>query len=69
MTLFSSYYDNEEVSDCDFINNVYETYGKTMWKYAYKLSKNYDTANDIISISFVNIIEKVSIIKKYEITS
>lgn len=26
-----------EVSNCNFVTNLYEKYGKTLWKYAFKL--------------------------------
>lgn len=48
----------------ELVTDLYNTYGKTMWKYAYKLSNDYEISNDVVSIAFVKIIEKLDLIKK-----
>nr|WP_312576496.1 sigma-70 family RNA polymerase sigma factor [Sedimentibacter sp.] len=53
-----------EVSNRDYATYLYEKYGKTLWKYAYKLSKNHDISNDMVSTTFLKVIEKIETIKK-----
>jgi len=53
-----------EVSNCGFVTNLYEKYGRTLWKYAFKLSNSSEVSSDIISTTFLKVIEKVDIIKK-----
>lgn len=66
MIIFSTFSNNEE-NDLEFITRLYGNYGKVMWKYAYKLSNDYDVSNDIVSMSFLKIIEKVEIVRKVRI--
>lgn len=58
--------DTEEstLDDKEFVINLYEKYGKSLWKYAYSLSKNNEVANDLVSATFLKIIEKIDIIRK-----
>jgi len=53
-----------EVNNYEYTKNLYEKYGKTLWKYAFKLSKNNEIADDILSTTFLKVIEKIEIIKK-----
>lgn len=53
-----------EVNNREFVTQLYEKYGKILWKYACKLSKNHEIANDTVSETFLKIIEKIEIIKK-----
>ncbi len=55
---------NTEGNNVELVTNLYNTYSKTMWKYAYKLSNDYEISNDIVSISFLKIIEKLDLVKK-----
>lgn len=48
----------------ELVTDLYNTYGKAMWKYAYKLSNDYEISNDVVSIAFVKIIEKLDLVKK-----
>ena len=50
--------------DKEYIIDLYERYGKSLWKYAYSLSKNNEIANDLVSATFLKIIEKIDIIRK-----
>lgn len=56
--------ENIEDNDYDYLTNLYDKYGKALWKYAYKLSENYEIANDITSITFLKIIENLDKIRK-----
>lgn len=58
--------DTEEstLDDKEFVITLYEKYGKPLWKYAYSLSKNNEAANDLVSTTFLNVIEKIEIIRK-----
>ncbi len=58
--------DTEEstLDDKEFVINLYEKYGKPLWKYAYSLSKNNEAANDLVSTTFLKVIEKIEIIRK-----
>lgn len=53
-----------EINDYDYVTNLYEKYGKALWKYAYTLSKNSEVSNDLVSITFLKVIEKIEMIKK-----
>jgi RNA polymerase sigma-70 factor (ECF subfamily) len=48
----------------DYVTLLYENYGRALWKYAYSLSQNNEIASDLVSITFLKIIEKIEIIKK-----
>ncbi len=50
--------------DKEYVINLYEKYGKSLWKYAYSLSKNNEIANDLVSATFLKVIEKIDIIRK-----
>ncbi|MGD9566817.1 MAG: RNA polymerase sigma factor [Sedimentibacter sp.] len=64
--IFSTF-SNDEENDLEFITRLYENYGKVMWKYAYKLSNDYDVSNDMVSMAFLKIIEKVEMVRKVRI--
>lgn len=66
MIIFSTF-SNEEENDLEFITRLYNNYGKIMWKYAYKLCNDYDVSNDIVSTTFLKIIERVEIVRKVRI--
>lgn len=66
MIIFSTF-SNEEENDLEFITRLYNNYGKIMWKYAYKLCNDYDVSNDVVSMTFLKIIEKVEIVRKVRI--
>jgi len=53
-----------EVNNYEYVKDLYEQYGKTLWKYAFKLSKNSMIADDIVSTTFLKVVEKIEIIKK-----
>lgn len=53
-----------EINDYDYVTTLYEKYGKILWKYAFKLSKINATASDLVSITYLKVIEKIEIIKK-----
>lgn len=57
---------NEEsdFNENDYVTLLYENYGRALWKYAYSLSHNNEIASDLVSITFLKIIEKKEIIKK-----
>ncbi|MDF2678174.1 MAG: hypothetical protein K0Q97_2516 [Bacillota bacterium] len=48
----------------EYITILYEKYGRSLWKYAYVLSQNNEIASDLVSITFLKVIEKMGIIKK-----
>lgn len=68
MFLLFSVSDSEEsdieISDNDYITTLYERHGKTLWKYAYSLCQNNDIASDLVSTTFLKVINKIEIIKK-----
>ncbi|MEL7648742.1 MAG: sigma-70 family RNA polymerase sigma factor [Sedimentibacter sp.] len=53
-----------EINNYDFVTTLYERYGKTLWKYAFKLSKSNETASDLVSTTYLKVIEKIETIKK-----
>ncbi len=53
-----------DFNDNEYVTNLYKKYGKTLWKYAYSLSQNNEMADDLVSATFLKIIEKIDIIKK-----
>lgn len=53
-----------ETNNYDYVTSLYESYGKVLWKYAYSLSKNNEIASDLVSATFLKVIEKVELIKK-----
>jgi len=55
---------DSEINNYEYAIYLYEKYNKTIWKYAYLLSKNHEIANDLVSITFLKVIEKIEIIKK-----
>ena len=55
---------DNEASDYDYAVYLYERYYKTLWKYAYNLSKNEELANDIVSTTFLKVIELIESIRK-----
>lgn len=56
--------DDIEVNNYEYITGLYEKYNKTLWKYAFKLSKNNDVANDIVAITFLKVVENIETIKR-----
>lgn len=69
--LLDTYGESAELSDKEFAAFLYETYYDTLWKYALFLTNNnYTVASDVISISFLRILEQIHSvrkIKKYKI--
>lgn len=53
-----------DFDDNEHITILYEKYGRALWKYAYSLSQNNEIAGDIVSTTFLKVIEKIDIIKK-----
>lgn len=58
--------DTEEsnFNDNEYITVLYKNYGKALWKYTYALSKNNEIASDLVSSTFLKVIEKIETIKK-----
>ena len=48
----------------NFIEELYIKHNKYMWKYAMLLTKNKDEADEVIQISFENIIRSINAVKK-----
>lgn len=55
-----------KVNDYEYATYLYEKYYKTLWKYAFSLSKNNAIANDIVSATFLKVIERIEIIEKIQ---
>jgi RNA polymerase sigma-70 factor (ECF subfamily) len=55
---------DNEINGYDYIINLYEKYGKTLWKYAFQLSKSNEIASDLVSTTYLIAIEKIEIINK-----
>lgn len=54
-----------ELSDKEYVTFLYETYYGALWKYALFLTNNNDTvASDIISITFLKVLEQIYSIRK-----
>lgn len=54
-----------ELSDREYVIFLYETYYGALWKYALFLTKNNDTvASDIISITFLRVLEQIHSVRK-----
>lgn len=65
MFLFAIF-DTEEsdFNENEYVTILYEKYGRSLWKYAYSLSQNNEIACDLVSTTFLKVIEKIEIIKK-----
>ncbi len=55
-----------EANDYEYAAYLYEKYYKTLWKCAFNLSKNCDIANDMVSTTFLKVIEQIEIIRKIQ---
>lgn len=55
---------NTELSDREYVIFLYETYYDTLWKLACFITKNNAVASDIISITFLKVLEQIGSIKK-----
>lgn len=56
--------EESDFNENEYITILYEKYGRSLWKYAYSLSQNNEIASDLVSITFLKVIEKIDIIKK-----
>ena len=64
-TLFTlPYIEESDFNENEYITVLYEKYGRALWKYAYLLSQNNEIAGDLVSTTFLKVIEKMEIIKK-----
>jgi DNA-directed RNA polymerase specialized sigma24 family protein len=61
-TIFST--EESDFNENEYITVLYEKYGKALWEYAYLLSQNNEIASDLVSTTFLKVIEKMEIIKK-----
>lgn len=56
--------EESDFNENEYVTILYEKYGKSLWKYAYSLSRNNEIASDLVSTTFLKVIEKIDIIKK-----
>lgn len=64
-TLFTlSDIEESDFNENEYITVLYKKYGKALWKYAYLISQNNEIASDLVSATFLKLIEKIEIIKK-----
>lgn len=56
--------EESDLNENEYVTILYEKYGKSLWKYAYSLSSNNEIASDLVSTTFLKVIEKIDIIKK-----
>ncbi len=56
--------EGSDFNENEYVTALYEKYGKPLWKYAYLLSQNNEIASDLVSATFLKVIEKIDIIKK-----
>jgi len=57
---------NIEANDYEYEMYLYERYYKALWKYAFNLSKSQEVANDIVSTTFLKVIELIEAIRKIQ---
>ncbi|WMJ77944.1 MULTISPECIES: RNA polymerase sigma factor [unclassified Sedimentibacter] len=56
-----------EMTNYEYAVFLYKKYNKTLWKYAFTLSKSPDIANDLVSTTFLKVVECIEMIQKIHI--
>ncbi len=56
-----------ETTNYEYAVYLYKKYNRTLWKYAFALSKSPDISNDLVSTTFLKVIERIEMIQKIHV--